>query len=95
MLIIQKNLLNNIHHPSTKICPITSNVQNNSEILRVHIKKGIANMYDNCDIMIDQISTIDNKRLIKRIGSLPNDIIIKVKENIAILIDLELSTKTK
>ena len=89
VLIVQTNLLNKISHPSTIVCPITTNVQDDSDILRVHIKKGMANLHENCDIMIDQIRTIDNKRLIKKVGKLPTELIEKIKENISIIIDLE------
>ncbi|HMY83695.1 MAG: type II toxin-antitoxin system PemK/MazF family toxin [Saprospiraceae bacterium] len=89
VLVVQTNLLNNIPHPSTIVCPITTNVQKDSDILRVHIKKGMANLHENCDVMIDQIRAIDNKRLVKKVGSLPNELIDRVKENIAIVIDLE------
>lgn len=89
VLILQTNLLNRIPHPSTIVCPITTNVEKESEILRVHLKKGTANMHENCDIMIDQIRAIDNKRLIKKIGDLPDSIIDKVKENLSIVLDLE------
>jgi len=88
VLVIQTNLLNKIPHPSTIVCPITTNVQD-ADILRVHLKKGTANLLENCDIMIDQIRTIDNRRLIRKIGSIPIDIISKVKENIMIVLDLE------
>ena len=89
VLIVQTNLLNKISHPSTIICPITTNVQNDSEILRVHLKKGMANLHENCDIMIDQIRAIDNKRLIKKVGKIESDLIEKIKENISIIIDLD------
>ena len=89
VLIVQTNLLNKISHPSTIVCPITTNVQDDSDILRVHIKKGMANLHENCDIMIDQIRAIDNKRLIKKVGELPTELIEKIKENISIIIDLE------
>jgi len=89
VLIIQTNLLNQIPHPSTIICPITTNVNNNSDILRVHLKKGEANLLQNCDVMIDQIRAIDNKRLVKKVGNLPQNLIEKVKENLMIIIDLE------
>jgi mRNA interferase MazF len=88
VLVLQTNLLNKIPHPSTIICPITTNVKKESEILRVHIKKGTSNLMQDCDIMIDQIRTIDNKRLIRKIGDLPGDLIKEVKENIKIIIDL-------
>ena len=89
VLIIQTNLLNQIPHPSTIICPITTSVNTRAEILRVHLKKGVANLNDDCGIVIDQIRAIDNRRLIKRIGDLPYDKIEKVKENIRICLDLE------
>ena len=89
VLVIQTNLLNKIPHPSTIVCPITTRVKKDSEILRVHLKKGTANVHQPCDIMIDQIRAIDNKRLTRRIGSLPDDLIEIVKGNIQIVLDLE------
>lgn len=89
VLAIQTNLLNKIPHPSTIVCPITTNVKRDSEILRVHLKKGTANLHQACDIMIDQIRAIDNKRLTKRLGVLPEELIDLVKENIQIVLDLE------
>ena len=88
VLVIQTNLLNKLPHPSTIVCPITSNISKNADILRVHISKGIANLNENCDIMIDQIRAIDNTRLIKKIGNLPLILIDKVKENILITLDM-------
>lgn len=89
VLVIQTNLLNKIPHPSTIVCPLTTKVEKDADILRVHLKKGMANLNENCDIMIDQIRAIDNARLIKRIGDLPPELIEKVKENILITLDLE------
>ena len=89
VLIIQTNLLNQIPHPSTIICPITTNVKKSAEVLRVHLKKGIANLHQDCDIMIDQIRAIDNRRLTKKIGELPPDLMQKTRKNIRICLDLE------
>jgi mRNA interferase MazF len=87
VLIVQTNLLKD--HPSSVICPITTNVSPESEILRVHLKKGIANLKSDSDIMIDQIRAIDNRRLTTRLGELPREIQLKVKENIKIVLDLD------
>jgi mRNA interferase MazF len=89
VLIIQTDLLNKIPHLSTIVCPITTKVEKEADILRVHLKKGVANVAENCDIMIDQIRAIDNKRLIKKIGDIPTELKDRVKENIRILLDLE------
>ncbi len=89
VLVVQTNLLNRIPHPSTIICPITTNVKKDSEILRVYLKKGTANLHQDCDIMIDQVRAIDNKRLIKKIGKLSKELSESVKDNLKIIIDLE------
>lgn len=89
VLVIQSDLLNKIPHSSTLICPITTNIEKEADILRVHLKKGMANLHENCDIMIDQFRAIDNKRLIRKVGDLPHNLIEKVKENILIVLDME------
>jgi len=40
VIVVQTNLLNK-YHSSSIICPITTNVQKESEILRVHLKKAV------------------------------------------------------
>jgi len=89
VLVIQTDFLNKIPHPSTLICPITTNVKKSSVILRVHIKKGQANVHQSCDIMIDQMRAIDNKRLTNKIGLLPEDLSELVKQNIKIVMDID------
>jgi len=87
VLIVQTNLLKD--HPSTIVCPITTNVTPESDILRVRIKKGIANLKSDSDAMIDQIRAIDNRRLTSKVGELPKELQLKVKENIKIILDLD------
>ena len=89
VLVVQTNLLNKIPHPSAIICPITTNVEKDAELLRVHLKKGMANLNEDCDIMIDQMRAIDNKRLAKKLGDLPPELIDRVRENIMIILDLD------
>ena len=88
VLVFQTDLLNN-EHPSTVICPITANVEKESEILRIHIKKGTAGLKFDSDVMIDQIRAIDNRSLINKSGILPKDLQLIVKENIRIILDLD------
>ena len=88
VLILQTDLLNN-EHPSTIICPITTNIEKESTILRVHIKKGTAGLKFDSDVMIDQMRAIDNKRLINKSGILPKELRSIVKANIRIILDLD------
>ncbi len=88
VLIVQTDLLNKVH-PSTLICPITTNVKPDSQILRVYIAKDTAQVNEDCDVMIDQLRAIDNKRLMRKIGTVPAEIYEKVKENLRIILDLD------
>jgi mRNA interferase MazF len=85
VVIIQTDLLNETHL-STIVCPITTNVRPEAEILRVHLKK--AQLPKLSDVLVDQPRAIDNKRFIKRIGKLNKEQIIQLKENLKIVLDL-------
>ncbi|HAQ60546.1 TPA: type II toxin-antitoxin system PemK/MazF family toxin [Candidatus Delongbacteria bacterium] len=89
VVIVQTDLLNKIPHPSTIICPITTKVETKSEILRIHLKKGEGNVLQDCDIMMDQLRAIDNKRLVRKVGDIPQELIPVVKNNIRIILDIE------
>lgn len=88
VIIVQTDLLNK-EHPSTIICPITTNVKPDSEILRVHLKKSKFGLKENCDVMIDQVRAIDNKRLMKKVGAVDSDTADKIRENLKIVLDLD------
>ncbi len=83
--IVQTDLLNETHL-STLICPITTNVQKEIELLRVHLKKGQLDKLS--DILVDQIRAIDNKRLIKKLGQLTKEQKNKLKANLRIVLDI-------
>ncbi len=88
VIVVQTDLLNK-EHPSTIVCPITTNVKPDSEILRVHLKKAKFGLKKDCDIMIDQVRAIDNKRLVKKVGEVGSDTADKVRENLKIVFDLD------
>ncbi len=85
VVIIQTDLLNDTHL-STIVCPVTSNVQPEMELLRVHLRKKQLDQLS--DILVDQIRAIDNKRLLQKIGRLTPGQIETLKQNISIILDL-------
>ena len=85
VVIIQTDLLND-EHLSTLVCPVTTNINPEIEILRVNLNK--SQLDKPSDVLVDQIRAIDNRRLIKKLGSLTKDQIVKLKENIKIVLDL-------
>ena len=87
VVIIQTDLLNNVH-PSTIICPMTTNVKRDANILRVHLTRDSANLKEDRDVMIDQVRAIDNKRLLRKIGELTQEKIDLIKTNLSIVFDI-------
>jgi mRNA interferase MazF len=84
VVIIQTDLLNDTHL-STIVCPITTNIQTDINLLRVHLKKGQLDKLS--DVLVDQIRAIDNNRFIKKVGHLSKEQIQKLKANIQIVLD--------
>ncbi len=85
VVVIQTNMLNKFH-PSTLVCPITSNINTEIKLLRVHLKK---NQLDKLsDVLVDQIRAIDNKRLIKKTGKLTAEQAQTLKTNIKIVLEI-------
>jgi mRNA interferase MazF len=85
VVIVQTDLLNE-SHPSVIICPLTTNVLPESEILRVHLDKGQLEVVS--DILVDQIRAIDKKRLISKLGELTRIQADRLGENIKLILDL-------
>ncbi len=85
VVVVQSDLLNEVHL-STLICPITTNIKPEIDILRVHLNK--AQLDKLSDVLVDQIRAIDNQRLIKKLGKLNKEQQNKLKANIKIVMDL-------
>ena len=85
VVVVQTDLLNN-HHSSTIICPLTTQLHTQSNILRVHLRKREAGLLEKSDIMVDQIRAIDNRRFLKRLGMIGRESQRKLMENIQIIL---------
>lgn len=85
VVVIQTDLLNDTH-PSTIICPISTNVLPEVEILRVHLSEHQLDKLS--DVLVDQIRAIDNKRLISKLGELTKAQRERLKGNLRIVLDV-------
>lgn len=86
VVVIQTDLLNEVH-PSTLICPLTTQVAKEAKILRVHIPSGeISGLDQDSDILVDQVRAIDNRRLKKPLGKLSHNQAKHLLENLTKII---------
>lgn len=85
VVVVQTDLLNGAH-PSTIICPITTNVHLQARYLRVHLAEGEAGLKQRSDILVDQIRAIDNRRFVKLLGKISARNLRTLLQNLRILL---------
>jgi len=87
VVVIQSNILNEVGHPSTIVCPITTNTVIEAKILRV-LLDNIEELDKPSHILVDQIRAIDNRRLLEKIGRIDQNSISLLKKNVKTVLDL-------
>lgn len=63
VLLLQNQALLDAGHPSTLIVPLTTNLVNDAEPLRLRVPAG-SGLERDSDLLVDQVRAIDNKRLV-------------------------------
>ena len=87
VVVVQSDLLNDTDHPSTWVLPCTTRLTGEN-LLRVPLPRGIAGNTSDCEVMIDQSRSIDNRRFRKALGRLPRPLLDEVKVKLKLLADL-------
>jgi mRNA interferase MazF len=89
VLIVQAQALLDAHHPSTLIVPLTTNLVNDAEPLRLRVAAADRLRRDS-DLLIDQLRAIDNRRLMQGpMTTLSPALMTQVHEALAEVLDLD------
>ncbi|MHA7129663.1 type II toxin-antitoxin system PemK/MazF family toxin [Algoriphagus namhaensis] len=87
-VIIQTNLLNQVDHPSTLVCPITSQISSKENILRVRLSAKETGLEKESEILVDQIRALDNLRFIEKLGQLETQKAEELLSKVKAILDL-------
>ena len=87
VLVIQSDLLNEAGHPSTWVLPCTTRLAGEN-VLRVFLPQGLCGNKQDCEVMIDQSRTIDNRRFRRTLGPMPAVVLEEVKQKLRLLAEL-------
>ena len=79
VLIFQNNELNHSEYPTTIIIPLTTSRIDDSEPIRMRVKKR-EKLLEDSDLVITQIRSIDNDRFIEKLASLKINEMKRVKD---------------
>jgi mRNA interferase MazF len=63
VLLLQNQALLDAGHPSTLVVPLTTNLVDDAEPLRLRVLAG-SGLEKDSDLLVDQLRAIDNKRLL-------------------------------
>jgi mRNA interferase MazF len=75
-IIISINAMNR-YSPRLIIAPITSNI-GKVYPFEVFITRGVGGLEKDSKIMLDQIRSLDKRRLVKKIGAINREVLVKV-----------------
>jgi mRNA interferase MazF len=88
VLIIQAQALLNAGHPSTLVIPLTTNLVEDAEPLRIRVPAS-GGLTRDSDLLLDQIRAIDNRRLIKGpLAPLDSALMSRVSQAVCDVLDL-------
>ncbi len=82
-VVVISNDINNKYSNTITILPVTSNTASVYPF-EVFLAEGTANLPKNSKVKVDQIRTIDKKRIIKEIRSLSLTIVKEIEESLKI-----------
>lgn len=89
VLIVQSQALLDANHPSTLIIPLTTNLVEGAEPLRIRVPAS-GRLRRDSDLLIDQLRAIDNRRLIQGpMARVSDRLMAKVGAAISEVLDLE------
>lgn len=88
VLIVQNDFIIQRGHTSTIVCPLTTRLTSGTKILRIRVLAQNLPISQDSEILIDQIQSLDNRRLVKYVATLDDKTIGRVKESLGIVLDL-------
>lgn len=86
VVVVQTDSLNR-YHPSTIVCPLTTKVAGFENPLRVAIPKGVSGLSRPSDILVDQVKSIDNRRLRRKLAALPDPYLSELRQKLLLILD--------
>ena len=86
--VVVSNDVNNEHSPIVSIAPITSSVTRVYSF-EVEVPAGTGNLSSRSKVMVNQTRAVDKSRLTQFIGSLPEPLLLKVKQALKLHYDLD------
>src|SRR3989337_1130614 len=87
-IVLQSNLVSEAGDPSTVVIPTTTQVVENAGLLRLRLKRGVAGIERESDVLIGQLIAVANESFKREIGVLPIALLRELERRIRIVLEL-------
>jgi mRNA interferase MazF len=88
VIVLQSNLVSEAGYPSTVVIPTTTQVVENAGLLRLRLKRGVAGIERESDVLIGQLIAVANESFKREIGVLPVALLRELERRIRIVLEL-------
>ena len=87
-VMLQSNLVTEAGYPSTVVVPTTTRLVENAGLLRLRLKRGVAGIERDSDVLIGQLVAVANESFRRELGVLPDALLRELERRIRIVLAL-------
>ena len=87
-VVVQTNFLNSLSHPSTIVVLCTSRLRGENQ-LRTRLPINSSGNKLESEVLIDQIRAIDNRKFLRKLGTVPDLIFDEIEEKLRLVLSLD------
>ena len=87
-VVLQSDLVSEAGYPSTVVIPATTQLVENAGLLRLRLKRGVAGIERDSDVLIGQLIAVANESFRREIGALPVALLQDLERRVRILLEL-------
>jgi len=87
-IVLQSDLVSEAGYPSTIVVPTTTQLVEDAGLLRLRLKRGIAGIERDSDVLIGQLIAVANESFKREIGALPLALLRELERRVRIVLEL-------
>ena len=85
-IVLQSDLVTQAGYPSTIVVPTTTQLVENAGLLRLRLKRGVAGVEYDSDVLVGQIIAVANESFKHEIGTLPSVLLRDLEHRVRIVL---------
>jgi mRNA interferase MazF len=85
-IVLQSDLVTQAGYPSTIVVPTTTQLVENAGLLRLRLKRGVASIEHDSDVLVGQLIAVANESFKREIGVLPSALLRDLEHRVQIVL---------